>query len=59
MTNELEGIDEGVSPIEKWHPSMLAHEAAMEDKRLPPEVEDHPDGHKSTKQQAQLERSVT
>jgi hypothetical protein len=49
MTEEMEGLDEDISPIEGWQASFIAHEAAIADRRLPPEIEEHPDGHKSTK----------
>jgi hypothetical protein len=49
MAEEIEGLDEDISPIERWQASFIAHEAATADRRLPPAIEEHPDGHKSTK----------
>jgi hypothetical protein len=49
MAEEIEGLDEDISRIEKWQASFIAHEAATADRRVPPAIEDHPDGHKSTK----------
>jgi hypothetical protein len=49
MTEEIEGLDEDISPIERWQASSIAHEAATADRRMPPAIEEHPDGHKSTK----------
>jgi hypothetical protein len=49
MSEEIEGLDEEISPIEKWQASFVAHEAAIAERRLPPEIGEHPDGHKSTK----------
>jgi hypothetical protein len=63
MTEEIEGLDEEISPIERWRASFIAHEAATADRRLPPAIEEHPDGHKSTKmlerQNQDLERQRT
>jgi hypothetical protein len=59
MAQELEGIEEDVPPIEKYHASVLAHEAAVEDRRMPPEIEEHPDRHKSSKARAKMERELS
>jgi hypothetical protein len=63
MTEEIEGLDEEISPIERWQASVIAHEAASVDRRLLPAIEEHPDGHKSTKmlerQNQDLERHRT
>jgi hypothetical protein len=62
MTEELEGLDEEISPIDQWQASFIAHEAALAERRLAPEIREHPDGHKSTKmlerQNRDLERQV-
>jgi hypothetical protein len=47
MSEEIEGRDEEISPIEKWQASVLAHGAAVTDRRVSPEIAEHPDGHKS------------
>jgi hypothetical protein len=61
MSEEIEGLDEEISPIEKWQASFIAHEAATAGRRLPPAIEEHPDGRKSTKmlerQNQDLERT--
>jgi hypothetical protein len=49
MVEEIEGLDEEISPVEKWQASFIAHEAALAERRMPPEIGEHPDGHKSTK----------
>jgi hypothetical protein len=49
MAEEIEGLDEDISPIERWQASFIAHEAAIADRRSAPEIEEHPDGHKSMK----------
>jgi hypothetical protein len=59
MSPELTGIDEDLSPIEEWHASMFAHDAAVEDRRMPPDVIEHPDGHKSAKHVASFEREMS
>jgi hypothetical protein len=63
MVEEIEGLDEEISPIERWQASVIAHEAASADRRLPPAIEEHPDGHKSAKllerQNRDLERQRT
>jgi hypothetical protein len=51
MVEEIVGLDEDVSPIEKWHVSVITHEAAITCRPVPPEIVEHPDGNKSTKQQ--------
>jgi hypothetical protein len=63
MSEEIEGLDEEISPIERWQASFIAHEAATADRRVLPAIEEHPDGHKSTKmlerQNQDLERYRT
>jgi hypothetical protein len=58
MTEEIEGLDEEISPIERWQASFIAHEAATADRRLSPAIEEHPDGHKSTKTLKRQEREL-
>jgi hypothetical protein len=58
ISQEIQGLDDDPSPIERLHAPILAHEAALTDKRVHSDVEDHPDGHKSTKQQAKMEREI-
>jgi hypothetical protein len=63
MTEEIEGLDEEISPIEKWQASFIAYEAAVADRRMAPEIGEHPDGHKSSmvleRQNQDLERYGT
>jgi hypothetical protein len=54
----IKGLDEEITPIEKWQASVLAHDAAVEDRRIAPDVEDHPDGNESTKKLKKLEKAV-
>jgi hypothetical protein len=58
MVEEIEGLDEEISPIEKWQASVIAHKAAVTDKRVAPEIPQHPDGHKSTKQQERASQDL-
>jgi hypothetical protein len=58
MSEEITGIDDEVTKIEEWQASCLAHDPAVADKRLPPEIIEHPDGHKSTKQVEKLSREI-
>jgi hypothetical protein len=62
MIEEIEGLDDEVSPIEAWQASFIAHEAAFAERRLAPAIGEHPDGHKSTKllkrQNQDLERQM-
>jgi hypothetical protein len=50
MSQEIKGLDDDFSPIERLHASVFAHDAAVTDKRVPPDVDHHPHGNKSTKQ---------
>jgi hypothetical protein len=52
MSPPLSGIDDDVARIEEWNLSCLAHEAVAEAKRPQPEISEHPNGQKSTKQEA-------
>jgi hypothetical protein len=56
MSKELQGIDDGVALVEEWHASCLAHEATVADKSLPPQIPEHPDRPKSTRQQEACDR---
>jgi hypothetical protein len=58
MTQEIEGSDEEISPIERWQASVSAHEAAVTDRRVAPEIAEHPDGHKSQKQTHRMEQEL-
>jgi hypothetical protein len=59
MVDEIEGLDEEISPIEKWKTSVVVHEAAVTDRRISLEIVEHPNGDKSTKQPERAEREVT
>jgi hypothetical protein len=59
MSQELAGIDDDVFPIEECRASVLGHDAAVEDRRMRPEIVDHPDLHKSAKAQAKLDGEIT
>jgi hypothetical protein len=58
MSEEITGIDYEVTRIEEWQESCLAYDAAVKDKRFPPEIMDYPDGRKLMNQLERLSKEV-
>jgi hypothetical protein len=55
MSEKLQGIDDDVTRKEEWHAFCLAHESAVEARRVPPQIDDW---HKSMKQEEAFEREA-
>jgi hypothetical protein len=53
------GIDDENTQMKVWHASCWAHEAAVSDKRSPPEIPQSPDDHMSRKPLEAFYREIT